>query len=497
MKLKKFVAPTTREALQKLRAELGEDAIILSTKQTAAGTEVLAASSNDMDNLTGAAPATAASNTAQRQAPAVQDDARFAPPSWRQTDRQAFEQQRAAAPQVSARANKQDSVGAEPVYSSRPKQTARHEGLGQVVSPASNAVPVDKLNTGWSEQKTPAHAPEYHLADTQAEMLSDIGRQRALAAGDSMVQEQAQVLEEIKQMRQLMKDQMAMLTWRDSVERNPLRGELWNTLNNAGFSPLFARTVADKMPEDLNDSQLQDWLSNVLNRNLSVIKADEDIVERGGAWALVGPTGVGKTTTTAKLAARCVVKYGADSLGLITTDSYRIGAQDQLRIYGKILGVQVYTAQNDADLAQLRSSMQRKRLLLIDTVGMGQRDTRVGEQTQMLIDSHVKRLLLLNGTCHPETLEDVVRHYKNRGLEGAILTKLDESIKLGGVLDVTMRHKLKLHYMATGQRVPEDLFIADPRVLVHRALKAKSSSAFQSSEEELKWKMAQVPATGI
>jgi flagellar biosynthesis protein FlhF len=182
---------------------------------------------------------------------------------------------------------------------------------------------------------------------------------------------------------------------------------------------------------------------------------------------------------------------------LITTDSYRIGAQDQLRIYGKILGVQVYTAQNDADLAQLRSSMQRKRLLLIDTVGMGQRDTRVGEQTQMLVDSHVKRLLLLNGTSHPETLEDVVTHYKNRGLEGAILTKLDESIKLGGVLDVTMRHKLKLHYMATGQRVPEDLFIADPRVLVHRALKAKSSSAFQSSEEELKWKMAQVPATGI
>ncbi|MCX6741059.1 MAG: flagellar biosynthesis protein FlhF, partial [Candidatus Parcubacteria bacterium] len=158
--------------------------------------------------------------------------------------------------------------------------------------------------------------------------------------------------EEIKQMRQLMKDQMAMLTWRDAVERNPLRGEVWNTLSNAGFSPLFARTVADKMPEELTESQVQDWLSNVLKRNVSVIKADEDIVERGGAWALVGPTGVGKTTTTAKLAARCVVKYGADSLGLITTDSYRIGAQDQLRIYGKILGVQVYTAQNDADLAQ-------------------------------------------------------------------------------------------------------------------------------------------------
>jgi len=192
-----------------------------------------------------------------------------------------------------------------------------------------------------------------------------------------------------------------------------------------------------------------------------------------------------------------VVKYGADSLGLITTDSYRIGAQDQLRIYGKILGVQVYTAQNDADLAQLRSSLQRKRLLLIDTVGMGQRDARVGEQTQMLEDSQVKRLLLLNSTAHPETLEDVVRHYKHSGLEGAILTKLDESIKLGGVLDIAIRHKLKLHYMATGQRVPEDLYMADPRVLVHRALKVKSSNAFVASDDELKLKMAQVPATGF
>jgi flagellar biosynthesis protein FlhF len=197
------------------------------------------------------------------------------------------------------------------------------------------------------------------------------------------------------------------------------------------------------------------------------------------------------------MAARCVVKYGADSLGLITTDSYRIGAQDQLRIYGKILGVQVYTAQTHADLLQLRNSMQRKRLILIDTVGMGQRDSRVAEQTKILTDSHVKRVLLLNATSQPETLDDVVRHYKSTGLSGAILSKLDEAIKIGGVLDVVMRHKLPLQYIATGQRVPEDLFPADPRVLVHRALRSRSSQAFQASSEELKWKMAQVSTTGI
>jgi len=463
MKLKKFIAPTTREALQKLRAELGEDAIILSTKQTAAGTEVLAAASNDLDDMTQAA-------NVQAQAPAQ-------PASWTRSDRMAYQQN-----QQLERAPVQQAHPQVPAFQNAPKAPVTHPGLMQA----------------WGEPiHSPSNAPEQQVSAAQDNMLNNVARQRAQAANDAMAQEQARVLEEIKQMRQLMQDQMAMLTWRDAVERNPQRAEVWNQLNNAGFSPLFARTVADKLPEGLTASQMQDWLMNVLVRNVSAVNAQDDIVERGGAWALVGPTGVGKTTTTAKLAARCVVKYGADSLGLITTDSYRIGAQDQLRIYGKILGVQVYTAQNDADLAQLRSSLQRKRLLLIDTVGMGQRDARVGEQTQMLEDSQVKRLLLLNSTAHPETLEDVVRHYKHSGLEGAILTKLDESIKLGGVLDIAIRHKLKLHYMATGQRVPEDLYMADPRVLVHRALKVKSSNAFVASDDELKLKMAQVPATGF
>ncbi|MEQ9105875.1 MAG: flagellar biosynthesis protein FlhF [Limnobacter sp.] len=429
MKLKKFTAPTTREALQKLRAELGEDAIILSTKQTAAGTEVLAASSQDLDMVT-------------------EKPAAAAPVSWTKADR---------AQQLAIQ---------EP-----DRQPTQAERVAQQVA-AQRDVLINR-------------APVVEQAT-----------QQVIPAND-MVNEQTAVLDEIKQMRQLLKDQMAMMTWRDALEKNPQRGELWNLLTQSGFSPLFARTVVEKLPSDLSETQMQDWAMNVLKKNLNVVPANKDLVETGGTFALVGPTGVGKTTTTAKMAARCVVKYGADSLGLITTDSYRIGAQDQLRIYGKILGVQVYTAQTHADLQQLRNSMQRKRLILIDTVGMGQRDSRVAEQTKILTDSHVKRVLLLNATSQPETLDDVVRHYKSTGLSGAILSKLDEAIKIGGVLDVVMRHKLTLQYIATGQRVPEDLFPADPRVLVHRAMRSRSSQAFQASSEELKWKMAQVSTTGI
>jgi len=454
MKLKKFTAPTTREALQKLRAELGEDAIILSTKQTAAGTEVLAASSQDLDKVT------------EKAAPA----APVSPASWTRADRAQFASQQAVAPAALQ----------------SPAQPTPAERIAQQVS-AQRDVLINR-------------SPLVHpIAQAVApnDMITDVAKRRSIAASEAMASEQTEVLEEIKQMRQLLKDQMAMITWRDALEKNPKRGELWNQLTLAGFSPLFARTVVEKLPASLSDSQMQEWVMNVIKKNLNVVPAAKDIVETGGTFALVGPTGVGKTTTTAKLAARCVVKYGADSLGLITTDSYRIGAQDQLRIYGKILGVQVYTAQTHADLAQMRSSMQRKRLILIDTVGMGQRDSRVAEQTKILNDSHVKRVLLLNATSQPETLDDVVRHYKSSGLSGAILSKLDEAIKIGGVLDVVMRHKLALHYIATGQRVPEDLFPADPRVLVHRALRAAPSQAFQTSEEELRWKMAQVSVTGL
>ncbi|HEX5484380.1 MAG TPA: flagellar biosynthesis protein FlhF [Limnobacter sp.] len=463
MKLKKFIAPTTREALQKLRSELGDDAIILSTKQTAAGTEVLAASSEEIDSVT--SPAQAATGKQQD-----------GPPSWRKEDRAAF--QKPAAPALAqAPVNRVAEARRDAVAAQLEAQRAMTQ-YGDQTEP-------------FAPVRLPSAAPE-RVNPVQEEMLNSVGQHRARAASETMMAEQAEVLAEIKQMRQLLKDQMNMLQWRDSLEKNPQRAELWNHLTQSGFSPLFARTVVDKLPDGYSDTQVHDWVSTVLMRNLPVTPASNDIVEQGGLYALVGPTGVGKTTTTAKLAARCVVKYGADSLGLITTDSYRVGAQDQLRIYGKILGVQVYTAQTNEDLQQLRNSMQRKRLILIDTVGMGQRDRRVGEQSQMLIDSHAKRVILLNATSQPETLDDVVRHYKNRGLDGAILTKLDEAIKLGGVLDVVMRHKLNLHYIATGQRVPEDLFAADPKVLVHRALKVKPTQAFQASDEEMKWKMTQV-----
>ena len=181
---------------------------------------------------------------------------------------------------------------------------------------------------------------------------------------------------------------------------------------------------------------------------------------------------------------------------LITTDGYRIGALEQLRIYGKILGVSVHAARDTSDLRLTLSGLKHKRLVLIDTMGMGQRDKRVAEQTEMFDAAGVQRLLLLNATSGGDTLEEVVRMYHGNGVIGCIATKLDEAVTLGAVLDVMVRHKLALHYVANGQRVPEDLHEVNMAYLLHRAFdSATKPTAFAAQELDIPALMAGQPHT--
>jgi flagellar biosynthesis protein FlhF len=219
-------------------------------------------------------------------------------------------------------------------------------------------------------------------------------------------------------------------------------------------------------------------------RNINAMNNEDALLEKGGVFALVGPTGVGKTTTTAKLAARCVMRHGAEKLALITTDAYRIGAHEQLRIYGKILGVMVHSVKDEADLRIALNELKNKHTVLIDTVGVSQRDQMVAEQVAMLqgVSSSVQRILCLNATSTQETLSEVVRAYQGSGLAGAIITKLDEAASIGSALDVVIRHKLRLFYASNGQRVPEDLHLADPAALVERAFGAHAAPKFGDAE---------------
>jgi flagellar biosynthesis protein FlhF len=297
--------------------------------------------------------------------------------------------------------------------------------------------------------------------------------------------------QEIAAMRSLIEEQLAQLAWSDTLRRSPLRGRLTRVLLEAGFSNALAREIMQRLPDDFSAQQAQEWLVGVLARNVRCAASEYDIVTRGGVYALVGPTGVGKTTTTAKLAARCAVRYGAGKLALLTTDSYRVGAHDQLRIYAKILGVPVHTVSDHQDLRQALDSMRGKHLVLIDTVGMSQRDERVREQSMLLAQPEVQRMLLLNAAAQSETLEEVVAAYTRApelgnatDIAGCVLTKVDEAGQLGQALDVLIRHRLPLNYTSSGQRVPEDLHEPSATYLVHRSLRRGAKpTAFTLDDE--------------
>ncbi|GAB7129443.1 flagellar biosynthesis protein FlhF [Silvimonas sp. JCM 19000] len=292
------------------------------------------------------------------------------------------------------------------------------------------------------------------------------------------------IAREIRMLRGLLESQIAGMAWGELSRHAPEKLEALRQLLATGFCPALSRQLVDKMPDLTLDAGMR-WIKAALSHNLPTIGNADDLIARGGIYAFIGPTGVGKTTTVAKLAARCALQHGPESVALLTTDSYRIGAQDQLRIYGRIIGVPVHDVKDDTDLALTLSDLHDRHLVLIDTVGMGQRDQRISEQLAMFSHDRVATVLLLAANAAPATLDDVARRYKNPLLAGCILTKLDEAMSLGGCLDVAIRHRLALQFVTNGQRVPEDLHRANVDYLIDRAFRSQGDNpAFQLRQDE-------------
>ncbi|WP_353192862.1 flagellar biosynthesis protein FlhF [Pandoraea pnomenusa] len=337
----------------------------------------------------------------------------------------------------------------------------------------------------------PRPAPAPAIGTVASASAAPVAGAHDAAAANAFAQS---MMGELQTMRGLLEEQVAGLVWNDKQRRSPAQGEILRTLLAAGFSAQLGRALLEHLPEGSDREAGLEWVKSALTRNLPVMPNEDELMDRGGVYALMGPTGVGKTTTTAKLAARCVMRHGAEKLALLTTDSYRIGGHEQLRIYGKILGVTVHAVKDATDLRLALTELRNKHMVLIDTVGMSQRDRTVPEQVAMLCgaETPVQRLLLLNATSHGDTLNEVVHAYRSASAEGGgdlagcILTKLDETTNLGSVLDTVIRHRLPVHYVSTGQRVPENLHVADKQFLIDTALSAPvTGSPFVPSEEDL------------
>ena len=516
MTVKRFVGATAREALRRVKDELGPDAVVVSNKPIENGVEILAMSSDSLDALSQGVP-TAGAPTA-RVAPAVAStqSAPSAPAS--RVAQPAAAPRRAAPPPTSSAApaiNDSDDdyrvliSGARRQAAARSQSDAPVPGSSPTMRPwvppgmapkaAAPAMP-DPGENARLRPIPPRHAE--HADILPAAQVSAHLRSAAAPGGNLQSEPEPRIdghddlsgmpspqvsalMDEMRTIKTLLERQLSGFAWGELAKQSPVRALLLGEMLEVGFSSALARKLVQELPEAMAEEDSRRWMRAAVNRRLRTLPADGDLIDRGGVYALVGPTGVGKTTTTAKLAARCVVRYGADRLALLTTDGYRIGAHEQLRIYGRILGVPVFTVRDGDDLRRTLADLRDKHMILIDTVGMSQRDRMVAEQAALLSRSgQVNRLLLLNAGARGDLLDDVVRAYAGENLSGCILTKVDEAPSLAPAMDCIVRNGLTLAYVANGQRVPEDLHLPNRTYLLHRAFKIGAAATAHSLHKD-------------
>ncbi|MCL2020968.1 MAG: flagellar biosynthesis protein FlhF [Betaproteobacteria bacterium] len=446
MNVKKFVAANAGEVLRKVKETLGQDAIILSNRSLpGGGVEIMAVAARDMASI--ASP--------------VEEKARAFVKRYHDEDEAYRVELSRAAPRQSDPLPPMHA----PLISRAEHIDSRPEVRGGNRAGASpnHSRPVEKRSAPLVNAGIPM--PD-SLRNARPAQQKSVSQPIELRDAPEIP---AEVLAEIRSLRKVVEQHLAGFIWGETARRQPVKTEVLRRMLDAGFSPCFARELLADLSPKLDLPQAFAWSRSVAEKSLSV--SPVDLIDKGGVYALTGPTGVGKTTTAAKLAARCVLRHGANRVALVTTDSYRIGAYEQLRIYGRILGIAVYLARDAEELHQILGELQNKHMVLIDTMGMSQKDRLVVELNNMLSACGVRRLLLLSATVRGDTLDDVVRSYRGDDLAGCILTKIDEATALAPAIDAIIRHGLRLDYVSNGQRVPEDLHLPNRAYLLHRAFK--------------------------
>lgn len=290
------------------------------------------------------------------------------------------------------------------------------------------------------------------------------------------------LITEIEQVKKLLQSHLASSYWNNLQQESAGHAEVTKTLLSAGFSPKLCAELVQNLSDTSDVKALLAEVQKRLEQSIKTIDPLEAF-DRGGIFAFIGPTGVGKTTTVAKVAARCVLRYGRNQVALLSTDTYRIGAQEQLKVFARILGLPVISLRDSEDLESKLNELSQRHIVLLDTAGVNQRDVLMIEQSQLLKegsrDAH--RILVMSSTTDLRTQEDVIMLHNQASIDanqsrimGAIITKTDEAAQIAPVLDSLMRHELPLMFLSNGQRVPEDLSQANVAYLAHRAMHPRS-----------------------
>ena len=279
------------------------------------------------------------------------------------------------------------------------------------------------------------------------------------------------VAQEVLAIRKLLQFELAGLIQENKTREEPVRAMIEKLLISAGFDPLLSNSLVQNISVDASFNFAWRELSEVLESKICV--GDDEIIKQGGIVSLIGPAGVGKTTTLAKLAARFVMRYGPERVAIVSADHYRIGAFEQVKTYGRIMGCSAFSVKSINELPEILYTLRNKSLVLVDTAGVGLKDERFGTQiAQLKMQSSLKlkHYLVLPATAQRRVLTQAHKHFSQIGLSGLILTKIDESESLGDAISLSINENLPLSYVTDGQRVPEDLFVPNAHLMTIKAL---------------------------
>jgi flagellar biosynthesis protein FlhF len=468
MNIQRFTAPTAREALAKARMTFGDGTLILSNRPTASGIEVVATGEDTLAELD--------RNATSRQGSAPSRVPLRAPIEQAQADPNSNVVDDTTQLAMST-LSFQD-------YVRERMLRRRHEALNPQQKNESTATQTRTIKPWIASQATQTtQAPTKVSPATTLKSSPKAPVTPGTTAATPAVPQG--IVDELHAMKSLIEDRFNTLTWLGQARQNPIHSNLMLKLIRAGYSPSLSRTILEHMPENISVPDAMRWVIDILTRNVRTDANARAIHEEGGIYALIGATGVGKTTTAAKLAGLCARTHGANSVGLITLDTYRVGAHEQLRAYGRMLGVVAHLAHDRAALQDLLGLLSAKKMVLIDTTGIAPSDPRKRDMLDLLDLPGVNRLLVLNAGGHGDTLEDVVTSFKTGAVQQAILSKVDEAAKVGPALDTVIRHQLLLRGITMGQKVPEDWERADATKLIAASMRAPFKSAFDPKTADL------------
>jgi flagellar biosynthesis protein FlhF len=298
--------------------------------------------------------------------------------------------------------------------------------------------------------------------------------------------------QELRTLRHLLETQLATLAWNDLSRRAPIQTEVLRQLTVLGIAHDLSGELVSQLPQRMELAEAHRLALAMLARRIETV--GERWMETGGVVAMVGPTGVGKTTLISKLAARWVLRNGPRDLALISTDCIRIGAQEQIHTLGRLLGVPAHSIDGAAELAETLDHVGDRRLVLIDSAGLSQRDPRLANELEMLTTAsdRIETSLVISAASQAGAIEEALEKFAPARPTTCNVTKLDEATSLGGTMSALIRAKLPIAYLSDGQQVPEDLSPARSHQLIARAVDLSKKAGANADEDLLQRRFGSV-----